>query len=464
MPQNLRRPDGQAPGVWEDSLMAAETLALDRRQFLLAVAAAGGAFACPGAARAALGLTPGLAPGKPYAGTELKVLCVVASQFRAHEARLANFTEQTGINVKYTYMPFADMREALAAEMIGGSGDYDLALAMDQWVASLTGLYEPIDNVLSAKRIDKARWPKAHFIHGVVDGATLGVPSRGHVQLLFYRKDLFQKHGLAVPSTWDDVVSTGLELQAKEPGVAGVVVPYGRNNGQNLMVWYNFLWGRGGRLFDEKGAPAFNSSESLASVQDYVDLLRKHKVTPPGAVGFAEQDSVNSMGQGNSAMIPVWWWVRSTLVNPKSSKLTEDQVGFAPMPSYPGKERTTFTNTWIWGVTRNSKHKEAAAELLTWIANPELERDVLLDPKENDVVAVCSSNLVDDAVNARFGGMHRFAAEALAKTQYITYGPDWPQISEALEIAMSEAASGAKSVPDAFNGAASEVQRIIRGG
>ena len=444
--------------------MAAEISALDRRQFMLAAAAAAGGLAFPGAARAALGPTPGLKPGKPFAGTELKVLCVVASQFRAHEARLANFTEQTGITAKYTYVPFANMRETLAAEMIGGAGDYDLAIAMDQWVASLSGLYEPLADILAAKGVDKSRWPKAHFIHGVVDGKTLGVPSRGHVQLLFYRKDLFQKHNLSVPQTWDDVVKTGLEIQAKEPGVAGVVVPYGRNNGQNLMVWYNFLWGRGGRLFDDKGDPAFNSAEGLASVQDYVDLLLKHKVTPPGAVGFAEQDSVNSMGQGNSAMIPVWWWVRSTLTNPKSSKLTEDQVGFAPMPAYPGKDRTTFTNTWTWGVTKNSKHKDAAAELLAWIANPELERDVLLDPKENDVVAVCSSNLVDEAVNARFGGMHRFAAQALDKTQYITFGPDWPQVSEALEIAMSEAASGAKSVPDAFNGAAKEVQRILRGG
>ena len=444
--------------------MAIEFSSLDRRQFLLAAGAAAGSLALPPSAWAALGPTAGLKSGKPYAGTELKVLCVVASQFRAHEARLANFTEQTGITAKYTYVPFANMRETLASEMIGGGGGYDLAIAMDQWVASLAGLYEPIDDMLAAKGIDKARWPKAHAIHGVVDGKTLGVPSRGHVQLLFYRKDLFQKHGLTVPSTWDDVVKTGLEIQAKEPGIAGVVVPYGRNNGQNLMVWYNFLWGRGGRLFDEKGAPAFNAPEGLAAAQDYVDLLLKHKVTPPGAVGFAEQDSVNSMGQGNSAMIPVWWWVRSTLLNPKSSKLNEDQVGFAPMPSYPGKDRTTFTNTWVWGITKNSQHKEAAAELLTWIANPELERDVLLDPKENDVVAVCSSNLVDEAINARFGGMHKFAAQALEKTQYLTFGPDWPQVSEALEIAMSEAASGAKSVPDAFNGAAKEVQRILRGG
>lgn len=436
----------------------------DRRGFLLGTAGAAAGLTLGAGARASVTATPGLRAGRPFAGTELKVLCVVASQFRAHEARLPAFTEQTGITAKYTYIPFGNMREALTAEMVGGGGDYDLVIAMDQWVASLVNLFDPIDDLVRAKNIPLNRWPAAHLRQGQIDGRLYGFPSRGHVQLLFYRKDLFDKHALAVPQTWDDVVKVGLEIQSKEQGMSGLAVPYGRNNGQNLMVWYNFLWGRGGQLFDSQGAPAFNSAAGLASVQDYVDLLRRHRVTPAGAVSFTEQDAVNSMGQGNSAMVPVWWWVRSTLVNPQSSRLREEQIGFAPMPSYPGKDRTTFTNTWIWGVARRSRRKEAAAELLTWLANPALERDVLLDPRETDVVAVMSPNLTDDAVNARFGGMHRFAAQALEKTESIRFGVEWPQISEALETAMSEAASGTRSVPDAFNAAAAQVRRIVRRG
>ncbi len=435
-------------------------MAIRRRDFLAATAALGAA----GPASASVTATPGLRAGKPFAGTELKVLCVVASQFRAHEARLAAFTEQTGITAKYTFIPFGSMREALTAEMVGGGGDYDLAIAMDQWVASLNNMFDPIDNVVSAKQIPLDRWPEAHLRQGRVGGRLLGLPSRGHVQLLFYRRDLFEKHSLTVPATWEALVETAQTIQQREPGISGVSVPYGRGNGQNLMVWYNFLWGRGGQLFDAQGQPAFNSAAGLQSVQDYVDLLRRHRVTPAGAVSFAEQDAVNSMGQGNAAMLPVWWWVRSTLLNPQASRLTEAQIGFAPMPSYAGQPRTTFTNTWVWGIPRRSRRKEAAAELLAWIANPALEREVLLDPRENDVVAVMQPNLVDEAVNARFGGMHRFAGEGLRATQSITFGPEWPQISEALETAMSEAATGARSVPDAFNGAAAQVRRIVRRG
>jgi multiple sugar transport system substrate-binding protein len=297
-----------------------------------------------------------------------------------------------------------------------------------------------------------------------VNSQLLGLPSRGHVQLLFFRKDLFERHNLTPPATWEALVETGRRIQELEPNISGVAVPYGRNNGQNLMVWYNFLWGRGGTLFDERGQPAFNSQAGLQSVQDYVDLLRRHRITPAGAVSFTEQDAVNSMGQGNSAMLPVWWWVRATLLNPQASRLTDAQIGFAPMPSYAGRPRTTFTNTWIWGITRRSRRKDAAMELLTWIANPALEREVLLDPRENDVVAVMTPNLLDEAVNARFGGMHRFAAEGLRETQSITFGPEWPQVMEALEVAMNEAAAGTRSVADAFNNAAAQVRRITRRG
>jgi multiple sugar transport system substrate-binding protein len=437
---------------------------LDRRRLLAGAAAGATAMALPGAARASVTNTPGLRPGRPFAGTELKVLCVVASQFRAHEARLAAFTEQTGITARYTFVPFVNMREALTAEMVGGGGDYDLAIVMDQWVASLANLLEPIDARVRDRNIPLDRWPEAHLRQGRVNNQLLGLPSRGHVQLLFYRKDLFEQHNLAPPATWEALVEAGRRIQELQPNISGVAVPYGRNNGQNLMVWYNFLWGRGAALFDERGQPAFNSQAGLQSVQDYVDLLRRHRITPAGAVSFTEQDAVNSMGQGNSAMLPVWWWVRSTLVNPQSSRLTDAQIGFAPMPSYAGRPRTTFTNTWVWGLTRRSRRKDAAMELLTWIANPALEREVLLDPRESDVVSVMTPNLLDEAVNARFGGMHRFAAEGLRETQSITFGPEWPQISEALEVAMNEAAAGTRSVADAFNNAAAQVRRITRRG
>ncbi len=440
-------------------------MGISRRDFTLGSAALAGA-ALAGGAAFAQGLaapTANLRTGRPLAGREVKVLCVVATQFSAQEKRIPAFRDATGIDVKYTYIPFGSFRDALTAEMVGGASNYDVVVVMDQWVPSLVNLFDPIDPYVATKKIDTSRYPKAFLQLGNVGGRQLGLPTRAHVQLLFYRKDLFDKHSLKVPATWDEVVQVSKTLQERE-NIAGIALPYGKNNGQNLMVWYNFLWGRGADVFDGRGQPAFATEAGLRATQDYIDMLRTHRVTPQAAVSFTEQDAVNSMRGGNSAMVPVWWWVRGVLLDQRTSQLKPEQVGFAPLPSYAGGPRSTYINNWIYGITRNSRQKEAAMEWITYVTEPALERDILLDPAENDVVAVQWSSLRDPAVNQRFGGMHAFAAEALQNTKVVPYTAEWPQMMEALETAMSEAASGQRTVPDAFRAAEATIRRIARRG
>lgn len=398
--------------------------------------------------------------GKPYDGTTINVLAVKSSQFEAHEARLAEFEDATGIDVVVDYVPFPNMKEALTTEMVAGAGDYDVVSIMDQWVTSLQMLIQPIGDGIEKQGTDLSDFPEAHLRHGMVDGELVGLPVRGHVQLLFYRKDLLDQAGAEVPSTWSEVVSAANKVQS-ETDAAGIALPYGKLNGQNLMVWINLLWGNGGQLFDENGQPAFNSEAGIAATERYVGFLRDDKIVPAGSAVFVEQDAVNSFKQGNSAMLPVWWWVRSQLTDPEQSSVTEDQLGFTSLPAVDGAERTTFTNTWIFSVTDGTQNRDAAIEYLGWLTDPALERDVLLDENLDEVVAVHFSNLRDDAVNERWGGMHQAAADALETAEGIEFGDDWPRVSEILETAISSLASGEETdTAAALNKAAEEIERI----
>lgn len=398
-------------------------------------------------------------PGKPHDGKTVHVLAVKSSQFEAHEARLAAFEEATGIDVVYDYVPFPNMKEALTTEMVAG-GDYDVVSIMDQWVPSLQMLVQPIEDEIAAQGVDLGDFPAAHLRHGRVNGALVGLPVRGHVQLLFYRKDLLAQAGVEAPSTWDDVVSAAKAVQGATDA-SGIALPYGKLNGQNLMVWINLLWGHGGDLFDENGDPAFISDAGIAATEQYVSLLRDEKIAPAGSATFVEQDAVNSFKQGNSAMLPVWWWVRSQLSDPEQSKLTTDQIGFTSLPSVGDADKTTFTNTWIFAVTQGADSKDAAAEYLGWLTDPALEREVLLDENLSEVVAVHFSNLRDEEVNARWGGMHSAAADALATAAGMDFGDNWPRISEIIETAISSLASGEETdTATALNHAAEEIRRI----
>jgi len=396
--------------------------------------------------------------GRPYEGQTVSVLAVKSSQFEAHEARLAEFEEATGIDVVYDYVPFPNMKEALTTEMVAG-GDYDVVSVMDQWVVSLQQLMAPIGPGIEAQGTDLSDFPAAHMRHGMLDGELIGLPVRGHVQLLFYRTDLLEAAGVTPPKTWEEMVTAAKAIQDSSDA-AGIALPYGKLNGQNLMVWMNLLWGNGGDLFDADGNAAFNSAAGVAATETYVGYLAE-EIVPAGSAVFIEQDAVTSFKQGNSAMLPVWWWVRSQLTDPKQSTLTEDQVGYTALPSVAGADRTTFTNTWIFGVTEQSDSKDAATEFLGWLTDPALERDVLMDPDLTEVVAVHMSNLTDAEVNERWGGMHQAAADALATADGVEFGDNWPRIVLILETAISSLASGEETdVQAALDKAAEDIAAI----
>ena len=396
--------------------------------------------------------------GRPFEGQTVNVLAVKSSQFEAHEARVAAFEEATGIDVVYDYVPFPNMKEALTTEMVAG-GDYDVVSVMDQWVTSLAMLLEPIGPGIEAQGTDLSDFPAAHIRHGMLNGELVGLPVRGHVQLLFYRKDLLDAAGVTPPQTWEEMVTAAKAIQ-DSTDAAGIALPYGKLNGQNMMVWMNLLWGKGGDLFDADGKPAFNSASGVAATETYVSYLAE-EIVPAGSAVFVEQDAVNSFKQGNSAMLPVWWWVRSQLTDPEQSTLTADQVGFTALPSVSGADRTTFTNTWIFGVTQESDAKDAATEFLGWLTDPSLERDVLMDPDLSEVVAVHMSNLTDPEVNARWGGMHQAAADALATAEGVEFGDNWPRIALIIETAISSLASGeANDVQAVLDKAAEDIAAI----
>jgi multiple sugar transport system substrate-binding protein len=437
---------------------------MKRRNILQVTAAGVGAGMAPWAF--SQGSAAALKPGKPYAGVEVNLLTVVAPQFKAHEAKLAEFEALTGIKVKYQYVPFGSTREKLTAELVGQSAQYDVLSVMDVWGPSLYNLFEPLNPMLAEKKIDmQARYPNAH-LRAARDGNgngknVLGFPIRGHVQLMFYRKDIFNQLGLKAPATWNDMVEAGKVIQSKT-NLSGVAMYYGKTGGQNLMIWFNYLWGMGGDLLDAKGQPAFNSPAGVAATQAYMDVMLKHKAAPAAAASFNETDAVNSMAQGKSAMVPVWWWRYASLVDPKTSTLKPEQVAFAPLPSMPGKENTTYTNTWFYGINKNSKKKAAAMEFLTWLSDPEIERSVLLDKSMNEVVAMQTKNLLDGDVNARYNGMHVFGAQALKGAKGTPLFDQWPQVSDILEATISELAAGQKQVKPALDEAAAKVRRIMR--
>lgn len=432
-------------------------MAIDRRRVLGGLAAIGASGLAPRSALSAV------TPGKPFAGQEVKVLAVQSTQFEAQARRTKAFEDATGIKVTFVLVPFSAMRERLTAEMVGGSDDFDLATVMDVWIPPMIDKYlAPIGPDVAARGIDLARYPGPFLAAGQFPSGLYGLPIRCHIQLLWYRKDLFEKAGLKPPTTWDEVASAGRIIQDANPGISGITIPYGKADGQNLMVWYDFLWGAGGDILDANGKPAFNGPAGVKATRDFTSFILKDKITPPGAASFAESDSSTYFFQGHAAMVPVWWHVYTRVRLPDAG-VKPDQVGFVKLPSYAGQPSVTYTNDWIYGLNTRSKHRAAALEFLDYITQPEIERSILLDPTISDVVAVQWTNMRDPAVNARFNGLQLVAADAVQNTnKSIPRIAEFLPIVDVLSSAMSDIVTSGADVQTALDGAASRVTRLMR--
>ena len=405
-----------------------------------------------------------LKANKPHAGKTLNVLLPPASQFRAQEKRIAEFEKLTGIKVVYSYVPYGQLLDKITTEAVAGNGAYDVIAYQDSWLAALSGYFEPIDAVVKADALDLARYPTVFSAASVYEGKNYGLPVRAHPQLFFYRKDLYAQAGANVPRTWQEMIASSKLVQEKT-GVPGVAMDYVKGSGfQNLWLWFNCLWGHGSDLLDAAGKPRFNDAAGVLATQAYVDVLVKHKVANPGSTQFNEYDMVNSMAQGGSASMMVWWWTYSVLTGARS-KLKAEQVGFAPMVRFEDSRSPTLAVIMPFGISRQSRQKEAAWEFMKWVTNPDLEVAIVTDKSDAataDIVATHIATLANAQVNQLNFGLPAVALKSLEGARGVPKLVVWPQVASVLETAISEMVSNGKPVKATLDDAARQVERITQ--
>lgn len=415
------------------------------------VAAAGalavGLLAAGSPAALAGELPYGLKAGKPYAGTKLDILSVVTPQFEGLMLRDGEFTELTGIETEWTFIPFTSLQEKVASVGVAADGGFDVVNYLDSWGPPNAHWLVGIDGMMAEDGIGMDRYPAAFAKSAQFEGRTIGFPLRAHAQLMFYRKDVLAEVGMDPPRTWDDVVAVADAIRAKGLDVEPLAL-YFHNDGnrQNLFIWLNFLWAAGADVFDAETCPIWDSEAGLAATEDYIALHTVHKATNPSSISFVEQDARQSFQQGKSAMIPVWWWAYSPFINPKSSVLTKEQVGFAGMPAYKGRT-VTYAISMPFSISKYSKHQGAAWEFMKWLSNPALEkknateREVAGKSIINNVVTH-AANLQDAEVNAANDMIQQAAWDSLKESDIMPQIAEWPEIGDILSAAITKAAAG----------------------
>jgi multiple sugar transport system substrate-binding protein len=131
------------------------------------------------------------------------------------------------------------------------------------------------------------------------DGKPMGVPSDTWTQLLVYRKDLFEKAGLATPDTFDKILAAATKL--KQGGQNGIVAATKGGDSFTEQTFEYFALANGCQLTDDQGTITLTSPQCVATFKFYDDMIKNGS-----AKGGQDVDTTRAAYLAGKAGMIVW--------------------------------------------------------------------------------------------------------------------------------------------------------------
>ena len=131
------------------------------------------------------------------------------------------------------------------------------------------------------------------------DGKVYGLPYTGEGLILYYRTDILEKAGFdGPPKTYDELEEICKKVNT--PETPCFVVRASRGRGYNPFSYPLFLYGYGGKWFNEGWNPALDSPEAAAGLEEMVKLLTKYG--PKGVANYTHYEMYTDFAQGKMTL------------------------------------------------------------------------------------------------------------------------------------------------------------------
>jgi len=311
-----------------------------------------------------------------HKGTTIRVMANKNVSGEAIQANLADFEKLTGIKVQYETFTEDQYRQKVLLELAAGTGSVDVihtATAQEGLKFWRSGWYEPLDEYLKSPRLtdpgfDLADISKPALQGNTYDGKLVALPTMQQTTMLYYRKDLFDKHKIKVPQTFAELEEAAKKLNnVEEAGQKVVGIVLRGKKAAATSQWAPYLFGFGGSWLTKDGKPAMNTPEAVQAFDYYGRILRNYG--PPGAVNYHWYECVSLFVQGKAAMYTDVSNRIFFFEDPSKSQIV-GKIGYAMFPAGPAGRKPTM-EVWSMAVSSKSKKKEAAYLFVQWAASKE---------------------------------------------------------------------------------------------
>ena len=329
----------------------------------------------PAAAPEAPAAAPEAAPAEkaeplPYEGVTLRVILATHDWTNAMEPKLAEFEAATGMKVEFEVYPENQLSDKLNVEL--GSGGQYIDVFMCRPLQEVqrfiqNGFLAEVNDLLEVEEFAADDFITAALngfaYNGSTDGKFYGVPLVTERQVLFYRKDLFEKAGIAVPTTLEEMMAAAEALHDPDNGVAGFT---GRGKANPAVTQFStYLYSFGADFFDfETNTATINTPEAVAAFEYYGKLLGEYG--PVGSTNMHWNECAALYSTGGAAMCTDADSIWASFCGPETD--VYENAGFAVSPT----QSTWNVCSWGLGISAGSPNLEAAKEFVKWAAGVDM--------------------------------------------------------------------------------------------
>jgi multiple sugar transport system substrate-binding protein len=337
------------------------------------------------------------------------------------KAAIPEFEKSSGLKVELTQLGEDQLSDQYNVKLNAGSDEIDVmmyrplqegkAFAKNGYLADLTS------KVSSDSGWDWKDYQEGPVKATTVDGKVVGVPIITEREVLYYRKDLLQAAGVAVPKTMEELEAAAKAIKAANPDTAGFVARTGKSAA--VTQFSSFLYSFGGDFTDSSGKSTVNSDAAKKAYAFYGGLIKNYG---PANVStdMSWPEAMAIFTQGKAAFYTEADSLYKNATDPAKSKVA-DKVGFAALPAGPAGSKPYNIPSWGLAVNEASGNQDNAWKFIQWATSKERT----LAAQKEGVPGPRASVWADSAGTSTYP---KDLAEAIATSAKNGIGHDRPQV------------------------------------
>lgn len=292
----------------------------------------------------------------PAEPTTINVLAYNSSAVDPYSNTMVSSCTHDNVTVKHDPIDFGGQVQKTTATLAGDTGSYDVVetysfvvpdLASREKLVPLDDLFAKYSDAYKLNDIDESLRKAMSY-----DGKLYAIPMQTQVLTMVYRKDLFEKNDLEVPTTFAELEEASKKLQDAGDMKYPLALPWLASG--DISTAYKAALNSLGKDFVDPATktPNFTSPESVKAFEELKGLL---PYMDPQVTTF-DQPKVQQQLYNGSAAIGIMFSGRmNDLVQQKNTKLYDKFAFAAPPAVVEGGKQYGALSVDGWSIPFNTK-------------------------------------------------------------------------------------------------------------